>query len=83
MLIQVVLLSTRHVVSDISPFLLASGLAMCCPVAAEAEAVAVFLEFFPIWIEFAASEELCTGVKMNVMWRIDNTNQRRTRYINQ
>ena len=75
MLFQVVLSSPRHVVSDISPFHFVPGSVVGCPVAGEAETVAVFLDFFPILLEFTASEELCTGVKMNVMRRIGGTNQ--------
>ena len=62
-------------VSKINPFLLGPGLAVCCPITTEAEAVTDFLDFFPIWLEFAASEEFCTGDKMNVMGRIGGTNQ--------
>jgi len=60
---------------DINPFLLGPGLAVDCPVTAEAEAVPNFLDFFPIWPKFAASEELCAGDKMNVMQRIGGANQ--------
>lgn len=45
---------------------------MGCPVAGEAEAIVVFLDFFPILLEFATSEEFCTGVKMNVIQKIDS-----------
>ena len=76
MLSQVVLPSARHVVSDISPFLLAHGSAMCCHVTAEAEAIPVILYFFSIWLEFAASEELYTGEKIDVMQRIGGVSQR-------
>ena len=48
---------------------------MCCPVTTEAEAVPVFFDFFPILLEFTASEELCTGEKMNVMRRLGGANQ--------
>ena len=62
-------------VSDISPFLLTPGSAMCCPVTVEAEVVPDFLDFFPIWTNFVASEEIYTGDKMNVMRRIGGANQ--------
>ena len=61
--------------SEINPFLLGPGSAVCCPVTAEAEAVPDFLDFFPIWPKFVASKELCTGDKMNVMRRIGGANQ--------
>lgn len=75
MLSQVVLSSPRQVVSEISPFLLGPGSAMCCPVTTEAEVVLVFLDFFPIWPEFVASEEFCTEEKINVIWIIGGANQ--------
>lgn len=75
MLSQVVLSSPKHVVSKISPFLLGYGSAMCYPVTTEAEVVPVFLDFFPIWPKFAASEEFRTEVKMDVMQRIGGANQ--------
>ena len=62
-------------VSEINPFLLSPGSAVCCPITTEAKAVTDFLDFFPIWLEFAASEELCTRDKMNVMRRIGGANQ--------
>jgi len=62
-------------VSDISPFLLVPRSATGCPVVGEAEAIAVFLDFFPIMLESTVSEEFCTGVKMNVMQKIDSANQ--------
>ena len=83
MFCQVVLPRPRHVVPEINPFLLSPESEVRCPVTVEAEAVPNFLDFFPIWPKFSASEELCIGDKMNVMRRIDSTNQRRTRYINQ
>ena len=62
-------------VSEINHFLLGPRSAVCCPVTAEAEAVPDFLDFFPICPKFAASEELYTGDKMNVMRRIGGANQ--------
>ena len=62
-------------VSKIYPFLLGPGSAVRCPVTVEAEVVPDFLDFFPIWPKFTASEELCTGDKMNVMRRIGGEKQ--------
>jgi len=75
MLYQVVLPRPRHAVSEINPFLLGPGSAVCCPVTAEAEAVPNFLDFFPIWPKFAALEDLYIGDKINVMRRIGGANQ--------
>ena len=70
-------------VSEINPFLLGPGSVACCPVTAEAEVVPYFLDFFPIWSEFATAEKLCTRDKMNVMRRIDGENQVWKNYANQ
>ena len=75
MLYQLVLPRPRHVVSEINPFLLGPGSAVCCPVTAEAKALPNFLDFFPIRPKFTASEELCAGDNMNVMQRIGGANQ--------
>ena len=79
---QVVLPSPRHVVSDIIPFLFVPGSAVGYPVAGEAEAVAVFLDFFPILFELPSMDELCTAAKINVTQRYANENPIRERYIN-
>ena len=76
-------MSPRHVVSDINPFLLVPRSAMSCHVVGEAEAIAVFLDFFPILLESITSEEFCTVVEISVTQRIGSENQIRVRYIDQ
>ena len=43
-----------------------------CPMAGATEAPVVFLDFFPILLEFASLDEFCTEVKINVTQRIGN-----------
>ena len=64
----------EHVVSDINPFFLFVGSATACHVAGAGEAAVVFLDFFPILLEFLALDEFCTRVKINVTQRIGNEN---------
>lgn len=60
---------------EINPFLLGPRSAVRFPVTVEAEVVPIFLDFFPIWLKFTASEELCTGDKINIMRRIGGAKQ--------
>ena len=67
---QVALVSPRHVVSDMSLFFLLLGSIIGCPVAGEAEAIVVFLDFFPILLKSVSAEEFCTETVMGVIQEI-------------
>ena len=75
MLCQLVFPRPRHVVSEINPFFLGPGSVVDCPVTAGVYVTANLLDFFPIWLEFVASAELCARNKMNVIPRIDGVSQ--------